>query len=199
MAQNVVRDQPADGRVEARQKQRVEISRGPDLAEIRALIPHLGEGQGRPLMLTAIFTGLRASGLRGLAWQDVDLDGGVRAPARRSLLTDRPAQVACRRRSISLMPMLVNTLRNWNSFVRRTRPASSSRRAQPLTLPTIVDDRLASGAARGRSRQRQRRAEIFGFHALRHFYVEWCIDEADGGLELPIRSPRSTSGTPRFR
>ena len=31
-------------------------------------------GRWRPLLLTAIFTGLRASELRGLRWADVDLD-----------------------------------------------------------------------------------------------------------------------------
>ena len=31
------------------------------------------QGRWRPLILTAIFTGLRASELRGLRWEDVDL------------------------------------------------------------------------------------------------------------------------------
>jgi integrase len=32
------------------------------------------QGRWRPLVVTAIFTGLRASELRGLRWDDVDLD-----------------------------------------------------------------------------------------------------------------------------
>jgi integrase len=31
-------------------------------------------GRRRPLLVTAIFTGMRSSELRGLRWQDVDLD-----------------------------------------------------------------------------------------------------------------------------
>ena len=34
------------------------------------------QGRSRPLLLTAIFTGLRASELRGLRWSDVDLKDG---------------------------------------------------------------------------------------------------------------------------
>jgi integrase len=37
-----------------------------------AILGHL-QGRWRPLLLTAIFTGLRASELRGLRWADVDL------------------------------------------------------------------------------------------------------------------------------
>jgi integrase len=43
--------------------------------EIKAIIGKL-EGSRRPLILTAIFTGLRASELRGLRWEDVDLKRG---------------------------------------------------------------------------------------------------------------------------
>jgi len=44
--------------------------------EIRAIVAHL-EGVRRPLLLTAIFTGLRASELRGLRWADIDLRRAV--------------------------------------------------------------------------------------------------------------------------
>ena len=40
--------------------------------EIRSII-QAAKGRWRPLLLTAIFTGLRASELRGLRWEDVDL------------------------------------------------------------------------------------------------------------------------------
>ena len=34
-------------------------------------------GRWRPFIVMAIFTGMRASELRGLPWRDVDLDAGV--------------------------------------------------------------------------------------------------------------------------
>jgi integrase len=44
----------------------------PSRDEIRAIVAAL-QGPWRPILLTAIFTGLRASELRGLRWAHVDL------------------------------------------------------------------------------------------------------------------------------
>src|SRR5262245_30022735 len=73
VAQNVVyslrknrRSRRADGK--GKLKIGVDI---PSPDEIRTIIAHL-EGRWRPLLLTAIFAGLRASELRGLRWRDVD-------------------------------------------------------------------------------------------------------------------------------
>src|SRR6516165_3205046 len=77
VAQNVVRglrakrnrgkEQRADRRQKGKLKPGIDI---PTPAEIKAFIATL-TGQWRPLFLTAIFTGLRASELRGLRWADV--------------------------------------------------------------------------------------------------------------------------------
>src|SRR5262245_34805505 len=48
----------------------------PSMAELKLLIENAA-GHWRPLIITAIFTGMRASELRGLPWCDVDLDAGV--------------------------------------------------------------------------------------------------------------------------
>ena len=73
VAQNVVRNRRARS-ADARQKLRLEIGVDiPTLHEVRAIIACLGNGRVRPLLLTAIFTGLRASELRGLRWADLDL------------------------------------------------------------------------------------------------------------------------------
>jgi integrase len=48
----------------------------PTKEEIRVII-NAAEGRWRPLLLTAIFTGLRASELRGLRWSDVDFEAGA--------------------------------------------------------------------------------------------------------------------------
>ena len=62
----------ADARRRQRQAQSASTS---DAGRVRAIVGSLDSAagrQGRPL-LTAIFTGLRASELRGLRWEDVDL------------------------------------------------------------------------------------------------------------------------------
>src|SRR3954463_5733976 len=67
------------------------------------------------LLLTAIFTGLRASEPRGLAWSDVDLDKRVihvRQRADRFNAIGRPKSEAGER-TIPLPPMVVNALREW--------------------------------------------------------------------------------------
>ncbi|WP_264046213.1 tyrosine-type recombinase/integrase [Methylobacterium flocculans] len=72
-------------------------------------------GQWRPLILTAIFTGLRGSELRGLLWDDVDLRKGVLHVRRRA---DRfnafgPPKSKAGTRDIPLPPTLLITLKAW--------------------------------------------------------------------------------------
>jgi integrase len=48
----------------------------PSRAELKALMEG-ATGRWRSLLVTAIFTGMRASELRGLPWPDVDLEAGM--------------------------------------------------------------------------------------------------------------------------
>ncbi len=78
VARNVVREASRNGRRRSRgqakrQRSRTEI---PTKDEIRALLEK-ADGRWRPLVVPAIFTGLRSSELRGLTWPDVDLDRKV--------------------------------------------------------------------------------------------------------------------------
>jgi len=80
VARNVVHDAARGdrrrARVEKRHTRRLQV--GIDLPtkdELRAMLDHAG--RLRPLLVTAIFTGLRASELRGLTWDAVDLDRRV--------------------------------------------------------------------------------------------------------------------------
>ena len=69
----------------------------------------------RPLIVTAIFTGMRASELRGLRWSNVDLKVGlirVRERADRYQKLGPPKSKAGRR-DIPLAPLVVNTLKEW--------------------------------------------------------------------------------------
>jgi integrase len=72
-------------------------------------------GRLRPLLLTVVFTGLRASELRGLTWSAVDLDGRtltVRQRADRWRTIGSPKSASAKR-EIPLAPIVVNTLREW--------------------------------------------------------------------------------------
>lgn len=69
----------------------------------------------RPLLITAIFTGMRASELRGLRWPNVDLKAGLIRVRERADRYQRlgPPKSAAGRREIPLAPIVVNTLREW--------------------------------------------------------------------------------------
>ncbi|HEX3338049.1 MAG TPA: site-specific integrase [Pseudolabrys sp.] len=119
VARNVVREQARQNRrrnrVEKRHERRIEIGVDvPGKEEIRAILEHAG-GRWRPLIVTAVFTGLRASELRGLRWDDVDLDRGVLTVRQRA---DRWNAIGSPKsdsgkREVPLAPMVVNVLRKW--------------------------------------------------------------------------------------
>ena len=123
VAQNVVRslrtsrNRDRDRHTDRRQKGKLKVGVDiPTPGEIKAIIAHL-HGLRRPLLLTAIFTGLRASELRGLRWGDIDLKRGELHVHQRA---DRfnvigPTKSVSGERTVPLAPMLVNTLREWNS------------------------------------------------------------------------------------
>jgi integrase len=72
-------------------------------------------GRLRPLIVTAIFTGMRASELRGLRWADVDLDTKVIHVRQRADAwgTMGPPKSKAGERTIPLSPMVVNAQREW--------------------------------------------------------------------------------------
>jgi integrase len=86
----------------------------PSRAQMKLLMDNVKE-RWRPLLVVAMFTGMRASELRGLPWSDVDLDHGVihvRQRADRWNTIGKPKSKAGKR-DIPLAPIVVNTLREW--------------------------------------------------------------------------------------
>jgi integrase len=202
VAQNVVRGlrrgrraTPAGGRQRGKLKVGVDI---PTPAEIGAIIAHL-TGARRPMLLTAIFTGLRASELRGLRWADVDLKRAVLHVRQRA---DRYHQIgqpksAASERSIPLPPLLVNTLRQWKLACPKSSLdlAFPNRRGNPDARSSIVTcsfqpAQIAAGVVNAKGG-----AKYSGLHKLRHFYASWCINRrVDGGLELPLKVVQARLG-----
>ncbi|MGB8049578.1 MAG: tyrosine-type recombinase/integrase [Pseudolabrys sp.] len=82
--------------------------------EIKRIV-HAATGRARPILITAIFTGMRSSELRGLRWDDVDLKKGelhIRQRADRFNKIGKPKSEAGER-TIPLGPLVVNTLKEW--------------------------------------------------------------------------------------
>lgn len=128
------RQKGRDRRQEKRQKGKLKI--GVDIPardEIKAIVGVL-EGRWRPPLLTAIFTGLRASELRGLRWQDVDLEKRevhVRQRADRFNDIGRPKSEAGER-TVPMPPLVVNTLREWRLSCPRPRTTEKDAEGNPI-------------------------------------------------------------------
>jgi integrase len=183
--------------VAAREKQKLKIGEDiPTPDEIRKIIDKASGGL-RVLVITAVFTGLRASELRGLRWQDVDLKDGklhVTQRADRYLAIGKPKSTSGDR-TIPLGPMVRNTLKEWKlqcpksagGWVFPTRKGQIEHHSQIYkALKPVV---MAAGLTV------DGKPKYTGLHAFRHFYASWCINRrADGGLELPLKVVQARLG-----
>jgi len=206
VSRNVVRElrrarKPGKERQAARrQKGRVKVGVDiPTRDEVKAIV-EAAKGRWRPFILTAIFTGLRASELRGLRWADVDLEKRelhVRQRADRFNAFGKPKSESGER-TVPLTPIVVNTLKEWRLACPKgdkdlVFPTGSGNVESHSNIvkrglePTLV----AAGVVitgRGPSGELVARGKYTGLHAFRHFYASWCINRrADGSLELPAK------------
>jgi integrase len=188
-----------DRRIERRQNGKLKV--GVDIPapdEIRAIIAHL-EGRWRPLLLTATFTGLRASELRGLRWHDVDLKRGelhVRQRADRHGTIGQPKSAAGER-PVPLPPMVIAALRehrlaspNNNLDLVFPNSRGNIEHRNSIVERGFHPAQVAAGVVDGNGG-----AKYPGLHSLRHFYASWCINRrVDGGLELPLKVVQARLG-----
>jgi integrase len=178
----------------------VNIPTPDEMRAIVAKLPHIPDAaRWRPLLLTAIFTGLRASELRGLRWSDVDLKGGelhVRQRADRYGRIGRPKSAAGKR-TVPLPPMLLSALREHRlaSPQNELDLVFTNSRGGIEHRNTIVERgfhpvQVAAGVVDQRGG-----VKYPGLHSLRHFYASWCINRCvDGGLELPLKVVQARLG-----
>jgi integrase len=208
VAQNVVRSLTSRKKKRSKAEQRRKLRVGVDIptpAEVKAIVGKL-EGRWRPLIMTALFTGLRASELRGLRWEDVDLEKRelhVRQRADRYNEIDAPKSEAGER-PVPLPPMLVSVLREWklacpkgNLGLVFPNGAGHVENQGNIVNRGLVPALIAAGVCTitkdGKGEvvlddkgEPVRVAKYTGLHALRHFFASWCINrKVDGGLELP--------------
>jgi integrase len=210
---NVVRElrsgrrRGGERRADRRQKGRLKIGVDiPSPEEIRAFVGAL-QGRHRPLLLTALFTGLRASELRGLRWADVDFNRRelhVRQRADRYNKIGKPKSEAGER-SVPLDSLLTQVLREWKLACPKGEhglvfPRSNGTVERLATIvragfkPTMVAAGITIPAhdrdgnrLLGKDGRPILRAE-YSLHCLRHFYASWCINrKEDGGLNLPAK------------
>ncbi|EKF17029.1 site-specific integrase, partial [Nitratireductor pacificus] len=168
----------------------------PTPQEIKALLASLS-GHWRPLLVTAVFTGMRSSELRGLRWQDVDL---TRSEISVNQRADEFGQIGAPKshagkRTIPVPPLVINALKE----LKVGQPAGRSlvfanADGAPRSHTNIINKGLIPAMKKagvtveepGTNGDTRLKAKYTGLHALRHFYASWLINrKEDGGLALP--------------
>lgn len=178
----------------------------PTNAEIKAIVD-AAHGRYRALLITAVFTGMRASELRGLTWSDVDFEAGqihVRQRADRYRHLGMPKSDAGQR-TIPMSPIVRNTLREWKVSGPKSKigiafPNQSGNIEfhQNMVQRGLWPAQIAAGvveSGKDENGEPVRKPKYPGFHALRHWYASWCINrKADGGLELTAKAVQTRMG-----
>jgi integrase len=92
----------------------------------------------RPLVITALFSGLRASELRGLAWDHIDFAERVIHVQQRADFKNKigSPKSAAGIRDVPMPPMMINTLKQW----RLACPKSALNLAVPTKAGTIISN-----------------------------------------------------------
>lgn len=202
VARNIVRDRKRSFRNRNERPKRLKMGEDIPLpSEITAMLA-AASGKWRPLLMTLVFTGLRASELRGLRWQDVDLDARmlhVRQRADPWGKMDHPKSEAGER-SIPLSRHVVNGLREWKLACPKSELdlVFPSRKGGPLDHANIITRGLEPTLMKAGICVMENgvmRAKYKGLHCFRHFYASWCLNrQQDGGLGLPYKTVQSRLG-----
>lgn len=197
-----------DRRQEKRQKGRVEVGVDiPTREEIKALVAALDD-HWRPLLVTAIFTGMRSSELRGLRWQDVDLK---KAEIRVNQRADEFGKIGRPKseagvRTIPVPPLVVNALKAHklkqanDAILVFGNPEDGPRSHTNIINKGLIPAMIRAGVTMDTGEvdgegNSVLKAKYTGLHSLRHFYASWLINrKEDGGLALPVKMVQERLG-----
>jgi integrase len=206
VAQNVVRslkqgrrgkDRQAERRAKGKLRVGVDI---PSPAEIDAILG--AAGQWRPFFLVAARCGLRASELRALRWEDIDLKRGTMHVCQRADEYNEigPTKSEASNRTIPIPPTTLAALREWKlKCPRRDKElhyvfpngAGNVENRRNIVIRAVGPIQIRAGVAvtvKDANGKSVKKPKYPGLHAFRHFFASWCINrKVDGGLELPAK------------
>jgi integrase len=196
-------------RVEARQKKRAEVGIDiPTVEEIGKIVA-ASDGKARAFLMTAAFTGMRASELRGLRWSDVAFNRREvvirqRADAHREIGAPKSDKGS---RAIPLPARLCDELRKWKDDCPEgeldlvfPNGAGNIEYYANITKRWYYPVQIAAGVTTPTGDTDKDGKPIMGpkysgLHALRHFYASWCINrKEDNGLGLPPKVVQARMG-----
>ena len=151
----------------------------PSKEEISLLLDR-AQGRWRPFFVTAVYTGMRASELRGLSWDAVDFERKVihvrqRADAWGAIGDPKSAAGD---RVIPMTPGVFNVLREWRHACPKgpfglVFPNGNGRIESHANIASrgFAPLQRALGLVDEQNRPR------YGLHSLRHFFASWAIEQ----------------------
>ncbi len=177
-------------KVDVRKRDQRKLATGRDIPskEEAQTILAKAAGRWRPFFATAIFTGMRASELRGLTWNDVDFECNVVHVRQRANLWGEigAPKSAAGAREIPMAPWVVNALREWRLACPRQKPAEGDGEGRLWLVFPNGNGRVESHANianRGFYALQIAAGMVgedgkpkYGLHALRHFFASWAIE-----------------------
>jgi integrase len=165
----------------------VDVPGKPEVQKLLIAATEPAFARHRPLLVTAIFTGMRASELRGLPWSAVDFGKQTITVRQRA---DEWGTIAMPKshagqREIPMSPTVCNTLKAWRDDCPKGELdlvfPNTRGKVQPLAniahrvwYPLQKAAGLVDGAGK----------PLFNFHALRHFAASWMIEQRFNPKEL---------------
>jgi integrase len=162
-----------------RHKRKIEVGRDvPTPEEVRAILD-AASPRWRPVIVTAVFTGLRSSELRGLTWAHVDFERKlIRVRQRADRWGDMGAPKSeAGSRDLPMVPPVLNGLREWRLACPRGElglvfPGDDGAALEHSTLyrRCFGDAQKAAGVVDSEGRPK------YGPHGFRHFAGSWWID-----------------------
>ncbi len=140
--------------------------------------PHIARAWRRwhTLLLTATFTGMRASELRGLYWDAIDFNRGLIRVSQRADEKGHIGSVksAAGRRDISLAPMLARVLREWRILCPKGKLVFPNWQGNVENYPNI-HRRCWQNICRKTGLIADDGGLLYTFHHLRHFRASMLI------------------------
>lgn len=146
----------------------------PGRDELKAMIAAANDRE-RPLIMTAIFTGLRVSELRGLRWTDIDFDAGTLSVSQRADTFGQigPPKSQAGIRSVPIPSMLIAELKRWKLQA----PLSKLDLAFPSAVGTPFGYQNLLRRVFFPLQDRAGLETRYGFHALRHAAASTWIEQ----------------------
>ena len=192
---------PVSIRVSSRGTRKIRAGRDfPTKDEVNLLL-RMVAGRWRPLIVTAVFTGLRSSELRGLRWEDVDFGAkAIHVRQRADAWGEMGAPKSeAGERTIPMTPMVATMLKEWKLQCPRKGKGRQGK-DDPGVLDLVFPNgegktenhanianrgfyalQLACDIARAGSRKDEKDEPVlrakYGLHTLRHFFASWLIEQ----------------------